>query len=311
MGTRAVVALVLVTVTFFAYYNSLSGGFHFDDQALLIQQPFVTEEATLSGILDYNLGRPLTLLSFRLNYLIGKDNPFTYHLFNVLNHCLNVLLVYWVIGTILRLALRGGERLPAYCSFLPAALFAVHPLHTQAVNYVWARSSLLATSFFLLSLICYILGGMHSRGRRFVSLALSLVCYLLAIGSKPIALTLPAIIVLYDCLLVARFDWTVIRGRLRVYSIYFLVAIFVLIGLIPVLTRGNTGVGFALDGIVRLAQARRIDKLHRESVEVGHLTHPVARGARLAVLAHGRVQADRLAAIRAAHFDFHAGPQLL
>jgi protein O-mannosyl-transferase len=92
--------------------------------------------------------RPLTVLSFRLNYLIAGFRPQGYHLFNIILHCFATALVVR-LGRLL-----FGPRRPVAVG-VAAAAFAAHPVHTEAVAGVVGRADLAACVFFLLSLLSY------------------------------------------------------------------------------------------------------------------------------------------------------------
>src|SRR5438128_611027 len=138
-----IVALVLVV--FVAYWNSLGGGFHFDDMGMLLDS-YVMSPGFGWEIFRLMQTRPLTFLSFHWNYLAGFNDPWGFHLANLLVHAANSILVMLIAG-------RGLRR---SSTFLAGALFAVHPLQTQAVNYVFERATLLATFYALLSLLLFL-----------------------------------------------------------------------------------------------------------------------------------------------------------
>ena len=89
--------------------------------------------------------RPLTQFSFWANHALGggsgEANPLPWHLVNLLLHAVNTWLVW-------RIAMR---MLPSQGAWIAAALFALHPLQSEPVNYVFARSTLLMTTFCLLT----------------------------------------------------------------------------------------------------------------------------------------------------------------
>ncbi|KPJ15271.1 Transmembrane and TPR repeat-containing protein CG4050 [Papilio machaon] len=89
--------------------------------------------------------RPLTVLTFRWNYAVHGLQPAGYHLVNVLLHALVSLLYYRVCAMFL----------PEFASFVAAILFAVHPIHTEAVTGVVGRAEMLSSVFFLGALLCY------------------------------------------------------------------------------------------------------------------------------------------------------------
>lgn len=138
----AVAALVLVTGA--VYLNSFPAAFHFDDYALILESPLVTERFEYGTFLEQYGGRPLTLWTFHLNYLMAGPQPWAFHLVSVLLHLAVVLLVFRLVLERFR---NPGMALAT------ALLFGLHPLQTQAVNYVWARSVLLMSGFGLAALL--------------------------------------------------------------------------------------------------------------------------------------------------------------
>jgi len=115
----------LVAAALAAFGASLGSGFHFDDYAIFAAplHPF-----------DLRQTRPLTYLTFWLNDQAGGQNAVGYHVVNLLLHLGVVLLVFECLRRLL----------PERAAFLAAAIFAIHPIQAEAVNYVWARSILLA-----------------------------------------------------------------------------------------------------------------------------------------------------------------------
>jgi tetratricopeptide (TPR) repeat protein len=151
---------------------------------------------------DPELYVPLTMMSFQLNYLIAGVHPWIYHLSNLLLHTGNALLVIALIEKI------TGSRRGAIAAGL---LFAVHPLHTEAVVWVAARKDLLSTFFALLSLNLYVPTHEHPRTRR--AYALSILTFACALLSKITPVGLPIIFFLHDVLLKRESGWLRIVRR--------------------------------------------------------------------------------------------------
>jgi hypothetical protein len=155
--------LLLCLLTLAVYANTLGLGFALDAVALVTGDPRV-HAATLGnlGLIfrnDYwwpssvdTLYRPLTTLSF----LFNSENPAGYHAVNVLLHCVNSLLVFRLALGVLR------SRKPA---FFAAALWAMHPIATEAVANVAGRADLLATFAVLAGLLLYIRVVSQAEGR--------------------------------------------------------------------------------------------------------------------------------------------------
>ena len=143
-GGSGLLAAALVLVTGAVYLNSFPAAFHFDDYALILESPLVTGSFDYGTFLEQYGGRPLTLWTFHVNYLMAGPEPWAFHLVSVLLHLGVVLLLF-------RLVLERFRH-PGL-ALTTALLFALHPLQTQAVNYVWARSVLLMGGFGLAALL--------------------------------------------------------------------------------------------------------------------------------------------------------------
>lgn len=93
--------------------------------------------------------RPLCVLTFRLNYLLGGFQPWGYHLINVLLHCLATVLLIRVARIVLpKTRSKIGEA-------VTGLLFATHPIHTEAVAGIVGRADLSACNFYFLSFLAY------------------------------------------------------------------------------------------------------------------------------------------------------------
>jgi tetratricopeptide (TPR) repeat protein len=129
---------------------------------------------------------PLTILSFAIEYHFFGNNPFVYHLDNVLLHILIVSLIYFFIHRL------GFSRKVA---FISALLFAVHPLHVEPVAWIAERKGGVYAFFYLLSMHTYLT---FLQSRKKGSYALSLFWGLFSMLAKPMALTLPFVLLLLD-----------------------------------------------------------------------------------------------------------------
>ena len=111
----------------------------------LLENDFWGTPLTHSG--SHKSYRPLTVFTFRLNYMCHGHEPLGYHLVNVLLHALATAL----FTALARLLLK--DTLPVLFAGL---LFASHPIHTEAVAGVVGRADILACIFFLLALLSYV-----------------------------------------------------------------------------------------------------------------------------------------------------------
>jgi len=129
---------------------------------------------------------PLTWISHMADCQLFGLNPGPHHLVNVVLHAANALLLFWLLqratGTVWR-------------SFLVAALFAVHPLNVETVAWVAQRKSLLCTLFSLLTIAAY---GWYARGPDWKKYLVVVAAFALALLSKPMAVSLPLVLLLLD-----------------------------------------------------------------------------------------------------------------
>lgn len=146
MSRYWVIALIILA-TAVVYSFSFPGQFHFDDYPLMLENDRVAGDGM--KLVDFPLqygGRPLTLWTFRLNYLAGGERPWHFLLVNILLHLA-------CVGLLTNLLWKATEK-PVLAS-MAGLIFAVHPLQTQAVNYIWSRSVLLMAVFSLLALLLW------------------------------------------------------------------------------------------------------------------------------------------------------------
>lgn len=131
--------------------------------------------------------QPIPVLAFAVNYYFSGTNPLPYHLFNLLIHLLNVVLVFVFVKK-----LTGS----IYSGLLAAALLAIHPMNVESIAWLSARSTGLFTMFYLLALLAYLRHLNH--GDKFKDVAITFVFFLLALFSKSMAATLPLVLIVLD-----------------------------------------------------------------------------------------------------------------
>jgi tetratricopeptide (TPR) repeat protein len=189
---RHLVLLALLAVAIFA--PTLSYQFVWDDEALIehnhhirfarnIPRFFTSDYSRLSHE-DIGRGyyRPLLALSFFADYRTWGLNPAGFHLTNILLHASVTLLVYWLVIHLAR---------AATVALLAAVIFALHPVHLEAVAFISARVDLLCTLGYLVAVAAFLrshaAAGWASRGWTVISLG----GFAFALLAKETALTLP------------------------------------------------------------------------------------------------------------------------
>jgi tetratricopeptide (TPR) repeat protein len=236
-STHVFCMTIPVLLSLALYFNSLSNGFVYDDYATIIENKHIENPLqSLPSLFSrsyFNIASgeasywPVATLSYYLIYAAGQLDPFWYHLFSVLLHALNVALVFLLVHTIVK---------NRYNAMIAALLFAGHPALTEAVDAISYNEDLLAAAFFFLAFICYA-GIKAAAGKsRVTRYGLSLFCFLLALLSKEMAITLPAVLVLYDLAirnggssaLSFKLMWRAIKPQIYFYIGYLAVGFFYL-----------------------------------------------------------------------------------
>ena len=269
---RAAPIAGVVLLALFAYGNSLSGPLVFDDLRNIRDNAAIRDLSTFLGPVGYRLypNRFVGYLTFALNHAVGGNRPAGYHAVNLAIHLANALLVYalaMLATAAPALSRSRAAPLRRPLAFTAAALFATHPLGTQAVTYVVQRLTSLATMFYLASAVLYLSWRLRreesGRGgalRYLGVLALSL----LAVRTKEIAFTLPLALVLLE--------WTLFPGggfrRLLPVVPVGLVALLIPLTLVDFSAAGAATAGSA-EGITRLkTDLGRLDYLRTQAVVV-------------------------------------------
>jgi tetratricopeptide (TPR) repeat protein len=137
--------LLLLAAALAAFGGSLGSGFHFDDYAIF-SGPVLP--SAWREIWTWRQTRPLTFLTFWANRQLGGENAIGYHAVNLVLHAAAVLLLYECLRRLI------SPRAAAIAS----AIFAVHPIQAEAVDYVWGRSIVLAAVLCLAALLSWITG---------------------------------------------------------------------------------------------------------------------------------------------------------
>jgi len=206
--------LAVVGLTLVAFLPALTNGFtHWDDNVYVTDNPLVASLTWdhLKAIFTtshYGVYVPLTMLSYSLEYALFGKNPAAFHATNVVLHVVNAGLVFGLFFWLF-----GGNGLAA---FFAAALFSVHPLHVESVAWIAERKDLLCALFFFLSLLSFRRYG-ESGNRRF--LRRSLVLFLCSLLSKPMALTLPFVLLLMDHLASGRITRKALREKIPFFAL--------------------------------------------------------------------------------------------
>jgi hypothetical protein len=200
-------SVFIVTLVFVLYLPSLDHDFiNWDDPLYVTKNPDIgnlsfSAIGTLFTTVVSSNWHPLTMLSLQLDYAIWGLNPRGYHLTNIALHTLNCLFVFFLSLKLVN-SLNGFAKNATNNATLIAALsaifFAIHPIHVESVAWISERKDLLYSFFFLLSISFYIRFTASHEKRKWPFYYISLALYWLSLMSKPMAVTLPLILVIID-----------------------------------------------------------------------------------------------------------------
>lgn len=192
---------LLAGVVLGCYWNSLSCGFVFDDVSAILDNKDLRPSTPLRNLFlndfwgtpmseerSHKSYRPLTVLTFRLNYLFSELSAQSYHLLNVLLHAVVCVMFLRVCRLFLDKTF----------STMAALLFAVHPIHTEAVTGVVGRAELLSSIFLLAAFLSYTRSKGADQSIVWSPIALTVVLVAIATLCKEQGVTVIGICCVYE-----------------------------------------------------------------------------------------------------------------
>ena len=189
--------IIIIAAGLFAYSNSLSGEFVWDDDYLIADNKYIKNWCYLKDIFsgkvstdyvvrNFRFYRPLQMFTYTLDYHIWGLNSEGYHITNLLLHIAAALCIYWLISLI-----TGSKGV----AFLTGLFFVIHPVNTEAVSYISGRSDLLAAFFILLCMVFY---AKNMIKVKVLYEILIISAYILALLSRETSLILIALLLLLN-----------------------------------------------------------------------------------------------------------------
>jgi hypothetical protein len=195
MGSKKLIliaSVILILASVFIYGKT--AGYELvnsDDYGYVLDNPYI-KELSAKNLKDmftesyYANYQPLVHLTYAMDYKITGTEASSYHTTNIALHTINCVLVLILIFAITK---------NAWLSIIIAFLFCVHPMQVESVAWISERKGLLCTFFYIPSLLFYI---RFSRTKISGYYYLSIALFILALLSKPMAVTLPIILLLFD-----------------------------------------------------------------------------------------------------------------
>ncbi len=241
-----VAAAIICASVIVVYSNTFTSAFHLDDFRQIAGNPRIRNLTYLPYILFQEL-RGVTFHTFALNYLASGLDVTGFHLVNTLIHIISSILSYFVLAATFTRLSWPVPRVRAV-AFFSALLFALHPVQTQSVTYIVQRMESLSALFCLLALLLFIFADGVKRLQSKILLYFGvLFTYVMAFYSKEIAITLPALIILYDYYFLSGFGLRGLVKRAPFYAllltllIYFAVSTIIPLGGFGDLSDGAIG----------------------------------------------------------------------
>ena len=178
-------AAAIVLLMFMVYASAIGGGFIWDDDSYVTQNPLLTSPHGLLEIWTTAKSPqyyPLVFTTFWAEYRLWGLHPAGYHTVNVILHAINSVLLFFLL-----------RRLEVPGAWMIGAVFAVHPVHVESVAWITERKNVLSALFYLLSIGCYLeYESKHRRGWYAGAFGL----FILALTSKTVVATLPIALLL-------------------------------------------------------------------------------------------------------------------
>ncbi len=221
-GAILLLCMLIGVITFVTFLPALEGGFtNWDDDTQIVDNA-VIRHCTIHNLVQVATSgtgyvQPLTMITFMAEYRFFGLNPHVFHFTSVLFHCLNALLVFWLITILSRRIFIG---------LLVSLLFALSPLRVESVAWATEWKDILSSFFFLLSLIFYV--NYHPEDRRRWYLG-SIAALVLSLSCKPMAVSQPLVLLLIDYLHRTKISRNLALEKIPFFAIAFAAAVLAII----------------------------------------------------------------------------------
>lgn len=205
------VLLFLSFLLLLTYSNTFNASWHFDDFHNITRNERIhIDNLRLGTFYELAVGgsqsnrafyRPVSNLSFAVNWYFGQNDVKGYHFVNICIHILTAFFLYLAILSLFKTPnllnrYTGNEH---FIAFAAVVLWALNPIQTQAVTYIVQRMASMAALFYVLGIYLYIQARISRSWRNRVLLYSGvLAAFMIAVGSKENALMFPASILLVE-----------------------------------------------------------------------------------------------------------------
>jgi Flp pilus assembly protein TadD len=203
---RLFVIIVLAGIVTGLYVNSLGNDFvQWDDPNLILKNKQIrslgwSNVKTIFSLRRASTYQPIRVLSYAIDYRLWNLNPLGYHITNITFYLLTCIMIFFATGELLRfLRPTKPPGSNTRIALFTALLYAVHPVHVEAVTWLSARKEVLLGFFLFSSLYFYFRAtGSSEKGIKAGLYGMAFLCFVLAALSKPVAVVLPGVILLFE-----------------------------------------------------------------------------------------------------------------
>lgn len=249
IGRSLLQMLLFLALVAGIYGRALSGPFVFDDQTAIVENESLRSLWPISQLLAQppdltTSGRPVVALTFALDYAAAGADPRVFRATNFAIHALCALLLAGIVRRTLvapRLADRFGSSAEPI-ALAAALIFLVHPLASEVVCYVSARTESLVALFYLATL--YGSTRASASERPWVWVAVAIACSVLGMASKEVMVSAPVVVALHDVVFLGPADARQRRVRIALWS--GLAASWAVLGFLIATQPRTESAGFAL-----------------------------------------------------------------
>ena len=211
------IVILIGVATFFILSPVLKCDFvNFDDEIFIKKNPLIINETIdlkriFTSVVVKNDYYPVTILSLAYNFKLGKLDPSGYHLWNLLIHVFNTLLVFIFIYILTKRNL--------LMAVIVSFFFGIHPMHVESVAWVTERKDVLFLFFFMAGLITYL---KFENSNKIFWYFITLVLFVLSCLSKVTAVVFPFILLLVDYLLLTELNKKDVLNKIP----FFIISVF-------------------------------------------------------------------------------------
>ncbi|MBU0628983.1 MAG: tetratricopeptide repeat protein [Nanoarchaeota archaeon] len=204
--------LLIIALTILVYSNSFGNYFVYDDHSHILENKDIRYLSNIPKFFTSSfvgIYRPIRSVAYMITYSIWRDNPFGYHLNNLLFHISITILIY-----LITLLLTEKKDI----AFISSLLFGIHPIHTERVTNITGGFDLIGIFFIFLSFYLWILYSKKKENKFYI---LSIISFIIALFSSEEAIILPLAIILYE----ACFNKNNLKKELKKYSVFFAIGL--------------------------------------------------------------------------------------